>query len=256
MDHVGDGQPPAGDASPDLPTEIEWSYRPAQDAYPDLPTEIERPYQPAHDARPYLPTEIERPHQPAEDARPPAPRRAPPGPRRAPPGRRCALLPSGDARRVRVPGDAHRARRARGGQAVHPEPRQAGRPVSPGQAARSGAGAHQVRSRGSRHPADRCCADGRTHLGNRPPGPAAPAAAPMAGAGWRCTHRDPARGQRRAAVPALPPRAVRRDRGEDHAADAKRLRRQRDRPDQHQRRRRDGVPTSGCSGRTSRRRSP
>jgi len=72
MDHVGDGQPPAGDASPDLPTEIEWSYRPAQDAYPDLPTEIERPYQPAHDARPYLPTEIEWPHKPAEDARPPA----------------------------------------------------------------------------------------------------------------------------------------------------------------------------------------
>ena len=72
MDHVGDGQPPAGDASPDLPTEIEWSYRPAQDAYPDLPTEIERPHQPAQDARPDLPTEIERPYQPAQDARPPA----------------------------------------------------------------------------------------------------------------------------------------------------------------------------------------
>ena len=55
MDHVGDGQPPAGDASPDLPTEIEWPHQPAEDARP--PAHGARP--PAHGARP-----------PADDARP------------------------------------------------------------------------------------------------------------------------------------------------------------------------------------------
>jgi hypothetical protein len=64
MDHVGDGQPPAEDARPDLPTEIAWPYPPAEDARPYLPTEIERPYLPSEDARPDLPTEIAWPYPP------------------------------------------------------------------------------------------------------------------------------------------------------------------------------------------------
>ena len=59
MDHVGDGQPPAEDMRPYLPTEIEHPYLPAEDARPYLPTEIEHRHSPAEDVRPYLPTEIE-----------------------------------------------------------------------------------------------------------------------------------------------------------------------------------------------------
>jgi hypothetical protein len=47
MGRLGDNQPPAGDARPVLPTEIEPPYPPAQDARPFLPTEVEPPYPPA-----------------------------------------------------------------------------------------------------------------------------------------------------------------------------------------------------------------
>ena len=77
MNHPWNEQPPAEDARPMLPTEIEYPgpaneytrrYRPAEDARPSLPTEIEYPrpaeqrsrrYPPAEDVRPLLPTEIE-----------------------------------------------------------------------------------------------------------------------------------------------------------------------------------------------------
>ena len=65
-------------------------------------------------------------------------------------------------------------------------------------------------------------------------------------------HRDPAGSQRRGAVPAFPPHAVPCDRGRDHAADAGRLRRRRDRPDQHKRQPPERSPTSGCSSQISR----
>ena len=70
MDHTGDGQPPAEDARPYLPTEIERPYPPAEDARPYLPTEIDRPYPPVEDARPYLPAEDARPYLPTEMDRP------------------------------------------------------------------------------------------------------------------------------------------------------------------------------------------
>jgi hypothetical protein len=69
MNHERDGQPPADDVRPYLPTEIEPPYRPADDARPYLPTEIEHPYRPAKDVGPYLPTEIE-PSYPPEHAGP------------------------------------------------------------------------------------------------------------------------------------------------------------------------------------------
>ena len=70
MDHVGDGQPPAEDARPYLPTDIERPYSPADDARPYLPTDIERPYLPTDIERPYLPTDIERPYLPTDIERP------------------------------------------------------------------------------------------------------------------------------------------------------------------------------------------
>ena len=56
MDQFGDGQPPAEDARPVLPTEIEFPYPSAQDARPFLPTEVEPPYPPAHAGPVYPPT--------------------------------------------------------------------------------------------------------------------------------------------------------------------------------------------------------
>ena len=135
-----------------------------RNARPFLPTEIEHPCPPAEGARPFLPTEIE------------------------------TSLPAG-ACRTRVPADVHQAR---GVPAVAcPSPRQAGRPVGPGRAGRSGTRAHEVRSRGSRPPANWRHAYGRAHLAHRPRGRATPATAPMARASQRGAHRDPAGGQRR-----------------------------------------------------------
>ena len=56
MNHVGDEQPPAEDARPFLPTEIEHPYPPAEDARPFLPTDIENPYPPTHAGPAYQPT--------------------------------------------------------------------------------------------------------------------------------------------------------------------------------------------------------
>ena len=65
MNHVGNEQPPAEDASPLLPTEIEYSrptnerprrYPPAEDASPLLPTEIEPPFPSAHAGPAFQPT--------------------------------------------------------------------------------------------------------------------------------------------------------------------------------------------------------
>ena len=56
MDQFGDGQPPAEDARPVLPTDIESPYSSAQDARPFLPTEVEPPYPPAHAGPVYAPT--------------------------------------------------------------------------------------------------------------------------------------------------------------------------------------------------------
>jgi hypothetical protein len=63
MNHQWGGQPPAYDARPVLPTEIEPTYLPAEDARPVLPTEIERPYPPANAGPAYQPT-----HAPAGPA--------------------------------------------------------------------------------------------------------------------------------------------------------------------------------------------
>ena len=78
MDHVGDGQPPAEDMRPYLPTEIEHPYLPAEDARPYLPTEIEHRHSPAEDVRPYLPTEIEHRYLPTHSG--PRTSRRTPGP--------------------------------------------------------------------------------------------------------------------------------------------------------------------------------
>jgi hypothetical protein len=56
MNHVGDEQPPAEDARPFLPTEIEHPYSPAEDARPFLPTDIENRYSPTHAGPAYQPT--------------------------------------------------------------------------------------------------------------------------------------------------------------------------------------------------------
>jgi hypothetical protein len=64
MEHARDGHPPAGDALPDLPTEIGWPHPQSVDARPDLPTEIAHPYPQAPDAHADLPTEIALPHPP------------------------------------------------------------------------------------------------------------------------------------------------------------------------------------------------
>lgn len=55
MNHEREGQRPAEDARPYLPTEIEPPY---------LPTEMEPSHPPPADARPFLPTEIEPPYPP------------------------------------------------------------------------------------------------------------------------------------------------------------------------------------------------
>jgi hypothetical protein len=76
MDHAGHWQPPADDARPYLPTEIDRPDPPPDDARPYLPTEIDRPDPPPDDARPYAPAEDARAYLPTEDAHPYLPRHA------------------------------------------------------------------------------------------------------------------------------------------------------------------------------------
>ena len=56
MNHEREGQRPAEDARPYLPTEIEPPYPPPADARPFLPTEIEPPYPPRYEGTAYQPT--------------------------------------------------------------------------------------------------------------------------------------------------------------------------------------------------------
>jgi len=56
MNHEREGQRPAEDARPYLPTEIEPPYPPSADARPFLPTEIEPPYPPRYEGAAYQPT--------------------------------------------------------------------------------------------------------------------------------------------------------------------------------------------------------
>jgi hypothetical protein len=65
MNPFGDG-PPAQDARPFLPTDIDSPYPPAQDARPVLPTEVESPYPPAHAGPVYQSTRTG-PGEPAVD---------------------------------------------------------------------------------------------------------------------------------------------------------------------------------------------
>ena len=101
MNHERESQRPCEDARPYLPTEIEPPYPPTkiEPPYPPpagraltCPRKSSRPTLRLLGARPFLPTEIEPPYPPATHAG------------------------------SRLPGDAHRARRARGGQA-RPTPR-------------------------------------------------------------------------------------------------------------------------------------
>lgn len=76
MNHFGDEHPPAADARPYLPTEIEHPYLPDESGYPPDGSGREYPpaaggrrSPPAADARAYLPTEIEHPY-PSPDGGP------------------------------------------------------------------------------------------------------------------------------------------------------------------------------------------
>ena len=220
-------------------------------------------YQPTEVAPSYQPTEVAPSYQPTVPATVAAAARADNG-RAAPPGRPAALEPdrhrAADSaeRRPAGAGDGHARRSLRPAGAAdrsRPAPPRWPRPRSSGSAV---PGARQVRSRGAAQPGRGVGGAGVAHRADaRPaataPGPVPPDSQPRA-------DHHPARGGRGAAVPAVPPLAVPRDRRADPVDGPERVHGERDRADPHQRLVRDDLLPVGVHpavrGRRSRSASP